>query len=78
MRRFSGTLFHSQQLGRDPALNKNIPPPSWVTNLLGVTTVEVEYKEPSTTTENMQELDEVDMDIIVEFLAMQHVDISTH
>ena len=65
---FSGTLFHGQRLGRDPALNKNIPPPSWVTNLLGVTTVEVEYEEPSTSAENMQELDEVDTDIIVEFL----------
>ena len=65
---FSGNLFHGQQLGHDPARNENIPPPSWVTNLLGITSVEVEYEEPSTTTEDMWEPQEVDMDIFVEFL----------
>ena len=65
---FSGNLFHGQRLGRDPARNENIPPPSWVTNLLGITSVEVEYEEPSTTTEDMWEPQEVDTDVFVEFL----------
>jgi len=65
---FSGNLFHGQRLGRDPARNENIPPPSWVTNLLGITSVEVEYEEPSTTMEDMWEPQEVDTDVFVEFL----------
>ena len=62
-----------QRIGRDPVLNKNIPPPSWVTHLLGIMTVEVEYDEkaPSTVLENIQDLEpegEVDTDIFVELL----------
>ena len=70
---FTGNLFHGQRIGRDPALNENIPPPSWVTHLLGITTVEVEYDEeaPSTVLENIQDLEpegEVDTDVFVELL----------
>jgi len=70
---FTGNLFHGQRIGRDPALNENIPPPSWVTHLLGIMTVEVEYNEeaPSTVLENIQDLEpegEVDTDVVVELL----------
>ena len=70
---FTGNLFHGHCIGRDPALNKNIPPPSWVTHLLGITTVEVESDEgaASTVLENIQDLEpecEVDTDIFVELL----------
>ena len=47
---FSGNLFHRERVGRDPARNENIPPPSWVTRLLGIMTVMVEYNE-----ENVQD-----------------------
>ena len=66
---FTGNLFHGQRVGRDPALNENIPPPSWVTRLLGITTVEVEYDEGPL--ENIQDLEpegEVNTDIFVELL----------
>ena len=70
---FSGNLFHGQRIGRDPVLNENIPPPLWVSHLLGITTVEVEYDEgaPSTVLENIQDLEpegEVDTDVFVELL----------
>jgi hypothetical protein len=42
---FSGTLFHGERKGRDPILNANIPPPSWVTEHLGISEVIVEYEE---------------------------------
>ena len=67
---FSGSLFHGQRLGRDRSLNENIPPPSWVMHLLGITEVEVEYdEEPATVVENVQDPeDEVDTDIFIELL----------
>jgi hypothetical protein len=63
---FSGTLFHGQQIGQDPALNENIPPPSWATHLLGITTVEVEYNEEAGAAQDLE--GEVDTDIFVELL----------
>jgi hypothetical protein len=64
---FSGSLFHGQRIRRDPVLNEGIPPPSWITNLLGITTVEVEYEEAVTS--SMQDLEgEVDTDIFIELL----------
>ena len=70
---FTSNLFHGKHIGRDPAVNENIPPPSWVTHLLGIMTVEVEYNEeaPSTVLENIQDLEpegEVDTDVFVELL----------
>jgi len=70
---FTGNLFHGQCIGHDPALNENIPLPSWVTHLLGIMTVEVKYNEeaPSTVLENIQDLEpegEVDTDVFVELL----------
>jgi len=66
---FTGNLFYGQRVGHDPALNENIPLPSWVTRLLGIMTVEVEYDEE--TLENIQDLKpegEVDTDVFVELL----------
>ena len=70
---FTGNLFHGHHIGRDPALNENITSPSWVTHLLGITTVEVKFDEgaASTVLENIQDLEpegEVDTDIFVELL----------
>ena len=70
---FIGNLFHGQRVGRDPTLNENIPPPSWATCLIGITTVEFEYDEgaASTVPENIQDFepeDEVDTDVFVELL----------
>lgn len=68
---FSGNLFHGQRIGRDTALNEDIPPPSWITNLLGITTVEVEYEEAEeeAVTGSMQDSEgEVDTDIFIELL----------
>ena len=42
---FSGSLFHGELEGHDPALRANIPPPSWVTGLLNITKEVVEVKE---------------------------------
>lgn len=65
---FSGNLFHGQRIGRDPALNEDIPPPSWVTNLLGITTVEVEYDEEAVGSSTQDLEGEVDTDIFIELL----------
>jgi hypothetical protein len=70
---FTGNLFYGQRVGRDPALNEDIPPPSWVTRLLGITTIEVEYDEgtASTVVENIQDIepeDEVDTEVFVDLL----------
>ena len=67
---FTGNLFPGQRVGRDPELNENIPPPSWVTHLLGITTVEVEF-EYDEETDNIQDLEpeeEVDTVVFVELL----------
>ena len=67
---FSGNIFHGQRIGRDPALNKNVPLPSWVTQLLGTITTEIEYdEETDAVLENMPDLEEeVDTGIFVELL----------
>jgi len=67
---FSGNLFHGERIGRNPKLKDNIPPPSWVTHLLGITTVEIEYdEEAATVLENTEALEgEVDTDIFIELL----------
>lgn len=67
---FSGNLFHGQRIGRDPALNENILPPSWVTQLLRTITTEIEYdEETDTVLENMPDLEEeVDTGIFVKLL----------
>lgn len=73
---FTGNLFYGQRVGRDPALNEDISPPSWVTHLLGITTIEVEYDEGTASTvesgvENIQDIepeDEVDTEVFVDLL----------
>lgn len=42
---FSGSLFHGERRGRDPLLNIDIPPPFWMTGILGITQVEVDILE---------------------------------
>ncbi|PPQ90573.1 hypothetical protein CVT25_007129 [Psilocybe cyanescens] len=42
---FSGTLFYGQHKGRDPSLKVDIPPPTWLTDILGITEVEVNIVE---------------------------------
>jgi hypothetical protein len=68
---FSGTLFHGERKGRDPTLNANIPPPSWVTELLGISEEIVEYEEALVTTDphaiHVADV-EVDTDVFVELL----------
>ena len=67
---FTGNLFYGQRVGRDPALNKDIPPPSWVTRMLGITTieVEVEYDEGTASTVDIEPEDEVDTEVFVNLL----------
>jgi hypothetical protein len=63
-------------VGCDPALNEDISPPSWVTHLLWITTIEVEYDERTASTvesgvENIQDIepeDEVDTEVFVDLL----------
>ncbi|KAJ6617355.1 hypothetical protein B0H10DRAFT_2434508 [Mycena sp. CBHHK59/15] len=42
---FSGSLFPRQRLGRDPNLAEGVPPPPWLSGVLGVTQMTVEYEE---------------------------------
>ena len=42
---FSGSLFHGKRQGRDPFLNTDIPPPFWMTGILGITQVENDIVE---------------------------------
>lgn len=67
---FSGSLFHGERKGRDPSLNANIPPPPWVTELLGISEVVVEYEEALDTDPHpISAIDvDVDTDIFVELL----------
>ena len=39
---FSGSLFHGEWRGRDPILNINVPPPFWMTGILGIRITQVE------------------------------------
>ena len=34
--RVSGSLFHGEQQGHDPSLNVDVPPPFWMTGILGI------------------------------------------
>lgn len=71
---FSGSLFHGERKGRDPSLKANIPPPPWVTGLLGISEAVVEYEEALVTdphTIPVADVDvdtDVDTDIFVELL----------
>jgi hypothetical protein len=42
---FSGSLFHGERQGRDPSLNVDVPPPLWITGILGITQVGIEVME---------------------------------
>jgi hypothetical protein len=42
---FSGSLFHGDRQGRNPFLNVDVPPPFWMTGILGITQVEVDVME---------------------------------
>lgn len=42
---FSGSLFYGQRKGRDPSLNVDIPPPSWATDIIGISAVTVDIVE---------------------------------
>jgi hypothetical protein len=39
---FSGSLFHGEQRGRDRSLNIDVPPPFWMTGILGIQITQVE------------------------------------
>jgi hypothetical protein len=62
---FTGRLFHGERKGRDPLLNEDIPPPPWVTDLLGISEVVVEYEEAFFT--DPADVD-VDTDVFIELL----------
>jgi hypothetical protein len=69
---FSGSLFHGERKGRDPSLRDNVPPPPWVTGLLKMTEVVVEYEEevtadPASMTVTGGDVD-ADTDVIIELL----------
>lgn len=63
---FTGHLFHGEFKGRDPSLNEDIPPLSWVTDLLGINEVVVEYKEPLVT--DLATDVDADTDVFIELL----------
>jgi len=42
---FSGCLFHGERQGRNQSLNTDIPPPFWMTGILGITQVETDVME---------------------------------
>ena len=42
---FSGSLFHGEWWGRDQSLNDNVPPPFWLTGILGITQVEIDIMD---------------------------------
>ena len=42
---FSGSLFHGERQGRNPSLNVDVPPPYWMTGILGITQVGVDVME---------------------------------
>ncbi|KAJ7020928.1 hypothetical protein C8F04DRAFT_973468, partial [Mycena alexandri] len=42
---FSGSIFPGQREGRDLSLGDNVPPPDWLAQHLGVTTMAVYYEE---------------------------------
>ncbi|KDR74599.1 hypothetical protein GALMADRAFT_140965 [Galerina marginata CBS 339.88] len=67
---FSGSLFHGDREGRDPDLRANIPPPPWVTDLLKITEVVIEYKEePAANPARFSDGDvDADTDVFVEML----------
>jgi hypothetical protein len=39
---FSGSLFHSKRQGRDLSLHVDVPPPFWMTGILGIQITQVE------------------------------------
>ena len=39
---FSESLFHGERQGRDPSLNVDVPPPFWMTGILGIQITQVE------------------------------------
>ena len=59
---FSGTLFHGERKGRDPTLNANLPPPPWVTEILGISEVIIMYEEPLVTDPHAIPAADVDVD----------------
>lgn len=67
---FSGSLFHGEREGRDPSLRENVPPPPWVTGLLKITEVVIEYEEEVTADPASMAGGEVDADtdVIIELL----------
>ncbi|KAJ7735456.1 hypothetical protein B0H16DRAFT_1327062 [Mycena metata] len=42
---FTGSLFPGEREGRDPTLRDSVPPPPWLSEVLHLTTVSVEYEE---------------------------------
>ncbi|KAJ7143242.1 hypothetical protein C8R46DRAFT_1233018 [Mycena filopes] len=42
---FTGNLFPGEREGRDPGLRDGIPPPPWLGEVLGLTTLSVEYED---------------------------------
>ncbi|PPQ86100.1 hypothetical protein CVT25_003701, partial [Psilocybe cyanescens] len=64
---FSGSLLYGQRKGRDPSLNENVPPPAWVTTILGITRVEVEVVKWDDMVAEDEHTD-VDIDVVVNIL----------
>jgi hypothetical protein len=42
---FTGSLFHGDRQGRNPFLNVDVLPPSWLTDILGITQIEINVTE---------------------------------
>jgi hypothetical protein len=51
---FSGSIFPGVRQGRDPDLADSIPPPPWLSSVLGITQIDVEYEEPDSRDTDME------------------------
>ena len=66
---FSGRLFHGERRGRDQSLNDNVPPPFWLTGILGITQVEIDVVEEDVVTIGETDLGvDVDTDAFISLL----------
>ena len=66
---FTGRLFHGERLGHDQSLNDNVPPPFWLTGILGITQVEIDVMEEDVVTMGETDLGvDVDTDAFISLL----------
>ena len=68
---FSGSLFHGERQGRDQSLSVDVPPPFWMTGILGITQVEIDVMEEEEDVVAVGDADlgiDVDTDVFVSLL----------